>query len=76
MKQFEVIRTYAHDDLKFYGDAYNVELIDEEGKTIVSGDYYHDKIDERIEGFFLALDFLKINYECNYTNRNCKEGEY
>lgn len=33
---------------------------------IMSGDWYHDKIDERIEGFFEGLNFAKVKYEVEY----------
>ena len=32
-------------------------------KLICRGDYYHDKIDEYIEGFLFCLDYNKIKYE-------------
>jgi hypothetical protein len=32
---------------------------------IMEGDYYHDKIDDRIEGFFEGLDHQKVNYVRN-----------
>ena len=39
-----------------------VEIVGDMRKIIVKGDYYHDKIDEKIEGFFLALDYLDVEY--------------
>lgn len=35
----------------------------DDDKLVVEGDYYHDKIDSLIEGFFLGLDHVKIEYE-------------
>jgi len=36
----------------------NGELI-----LVADGDYYHDKIDIKIQGFFNGLDFMKAEYE-------------
>lgn len=58
--------------LKIYENATNLEeraLVDEScdqypyNKIIISGDEYHDGIQDRIEGFFDALSYLKISYE-------------
>lgn len=39
-------------------------LVDLNSKSVLlRGDYYHDKIDEKIEGFLLGLDYCKIEYE-------------
>jgi hypothetical protein len=38
-------------------------------KVILNGDYYHDKIQERIEGFLYALSYYGIEY-------NIEETEY
>ena len=32
------------------------------GKLIMSGDYYHDKISERIEGFLEGIRFVKFKF--------------
>lgn len=34
-------------------------------QLIMKGDYYHDKIDQRMEGFLEALDYLEIEYSGN-----------
>lgn len=34
----------------------------ETNKAILFGDYYHDHILDKIEGFLTALTFLRINY--------------
>lgn len=34
-------------------------------KRILGGDYYHDKIDNKIEGFFEGLEFSGVNYEAS-----------
>lgn len=39
-------------------------LVDENKKILIfNGDYYHDKIDERIEGFLYGLRYSDKNYE-------------
>lgn len=32
------------------------------GEVILQGDYYHDKIDEMLEGFKFAMDFFGYAY--------------
>lgn len=32
-------------------------------EIIMSGDYYHDKIDEHMEGFLMGLKYAKVKYE-------------
>lgn len=34
----------------------------ENNEVLLKGDCYHDKIDEKIEGFLLGLDFANIEY--------------
>jgi len=35
----------------------------DDNTVLVKGDYYHDKIDERIEGFLEGLDYCDMSYE-------------
>jgi TATA-box binding protein (TBP) (component of TFIID and TFIIIB) len=58
MKRFKIVR-----DLEWGEDGEVKTLISPSGKTVLTGDYYHDKIDSQIEGFFAAFDYLGINYE-------------
>ncbi|MCY7823238.1 hypothetical protein MOB34_05380 [Bacillus spizizenii] len=37
-------------------------LINESGNVLLSGDEYHDKIDDKIEGFFSGLDYAGFCY--------------
>jgi len=67
--RIEIIRTYPEEDLEFAQDAVEVELI-VDGKVILNGDYYHDKIDEKIEGFLFALDSTDQKYSINEINQN------
>lgn len=63
MRKFTIIKTYPADDVEFVEDALNVELTDENHNVILSGDWYHDSIDDKIDGFFVALDYLGVEYE-------------
>ena len=41
------------------------QLIDvDTGEIILSGDYYHDHIDDRISGFLQCMDFFNYTYTC------------
>ena len=62
MMKIEIIRTYEYEDTDFSGDALQVEMF-VDGKSVLCGDYYHNHIEDRIEGFFEALDFLNISFE-------------
>lgn len=63
MRKFTIIKTYPADDVEFVEDALNVELTDENRNVILSGDWYHDSIDDKVDGFFVALDYLGVEYE-------------
>lgn len=63
MRSFIVERVYDEWDVNFVGDEIAVRLYDSEGNIIMAGDWYHDKIDERIEGFFEALNYLGVPHE-------------
>lgn len=63
MRKFTVTRIYGKNDLKFSYDALSVDLTDDTGEVILTGDWYHDKIDDKIDGFFVAVDYLGIKYE-------------
>lgn len=67
---FVITRTFAKWDKDFSGDAYNVSLTDKNGNEIMSGDWYHDKIDDKIDGFFNALEFLGEEYVVDTIKTN------
>ncbi len=49
---------YPEDDPKGNGDYYDIELLDAEGKVIATfGDYYHDKGQEKAEGFIQGVEY-------------------
>lgn len=55
---YTITRQYMEDDPKFMGDEVNVTLTDHTGKDLYLGDYYHDKIDQKIEGYLLAVEHM------------------
>lgn len=40
-----------------------VEITEVREKVIMYGDYYHDKIYEKIEGFFRGLEYCGVEYK-------------
>ena len=41
--------------------------MEHEGSSIIlEGDYYHDRIDDKITGFFEALDFIGVKYSIEH----------
>ena len=74
--KLEIVRTYASDDIEFKGDAYEVSLmVRTSGKAqiLLRGDWYHDHIEDKIEGFLAALSFMKVSYEVVETSLNDEE---
>jgi hypothetical protein len=55
MQKFTVV------DFNMHGDG--VTALYKDGKKIKEGDYYHDKIEEFINGFKFALDILNIPHK-------------
>lgn len=66
--------------IKFKNEGYGEEArlydITDEPGLAMEGDYYHDKIDEKIEGFFLGLDYSGIKYEVLNWTGYVEEGFY
>jgi hypothetical protein len=62
----KLIRTYYAEEVQ--------ALYDSEGYEILSGDWYHDKIQQKIDGFLLGLEFAKIEFEVDEIERY--EDEY
>lgn len=71
--KFTIKKVYPEYDEDFVCDVVNMELRDEKGACILSGDWYHDKIDAKITGFFDCLRFLCIDYTYEVTKVNCEE---
>ncbi|RXZ78027.1 hypothetical protein EBB07_28635 [Paenibacillaceae bacterium] len=69
--KFRLVNAYAPDDRDFLEDEYDVSLYDlDDNKLIMSGDYYHNKIHVRINGFFKALDYYDIAYDVETVRVN------
>lgn len=56
----KIFKTYINET--FEEERALVEISDG-NKVILKGDYYHDKIDKLIDGFFKGLDYCGCNYE-------------
>jgi len=65
-----VVRMYQEGDDQFIYDAINEAIVDEAGMMIMNGDWYHDEISAKIEGFFEALNYLGVEYEKIEVKRN------
>lgn len=65
MAKFKISTDYSEGE-----DGAVTTLFNEENTEIVSGDYYHDKINDKIDGFFIALDYLGIEYEIENERLN------
>jgi len=53
------------DEINDY-DGSEVILYDVDNQTeIMRGDWYHNKINDKIKGFIECLEYLKINYSIN-----------
>lgn len=57
MKRFEFFQTIS-DGLSFF-----YEIVNGEPVLIQAGDWYHDKIDISVSGFFDGLDCVMVPYE-------------
>jgi len=63
--KMKLIKEYTNCDCEFK------RLIKEDGTELLSGDYYHDKINERIEGYLQALKDNNIEYELSTKEISC-----
>ncbi|MBW3113525.1 hypothetical protein KYJ26_16850 [Bacillus sp. MCCB 382] len=48
--------------ITYDGDG-EMALVDEKNESIMIGDYYHDKIEDTIYGFFMGLKYAGVEYE-------------
>lgn len=53
------LRRYYNDDFEEEEALYNEDA----GGVILMGDYYHDKISEKIDGFIEGIEFAKMDFE-------------
>jgi hypothetical protein len=56
-----ITKTFPEGDTDFIEDPENVTLTVDD-KVAIEGDWYHDRIEDKIEGFIAALDFLTFAY--------------
>lgn len=77
MRKFILVENYRKDDVDFSCDALWKRLAELEKDNVynivLDGDWYHDKIDSKIEGFLIALDHLGIKYELEKRKTNSQD---
>lgn len=67
--EYSVVRSYCQDDPEFMGDACDVTLFLGD-KVILTGDWYHDKIEDKIDGYLQAIhDITGKRPIVNYTRK-------
>jgi hypothetical protein len=66
----DIRRFKAVEDFSQGEDSRYVILYDGEGNIVTEGDWYHDKIDEVIDGFFLAFDYLGETVDVEWVEVN------
>jgi hypothetical protein len=72
--KIDIVRTYNKSDTEFIRDALQEELFVDDD-LILSGDWYHDSISSKMDGFLEALDFLDIPYTLNEIDVNSEFDE-
>lgn len=65
--RIKIVRMYAPYDKTFSGDAYR-KILYVDNKEVMSGDDYHENIEDRFMGFLNALKYMEISY--SVTNKN------
>jgi len=54
-----VVTHFRDDDKECWGDYCSIDILDEKGNLIETyGDYYHDKGDEKVQGFIDAIEYI------------------
>ena len=71
LKEFIVIRIYSKEDIDQNADPIEVQLFDENHHLIMSGNW-ENGINEKIEGFFKGLSYVKYGFEVEEENINAK----
>ena len=56
------VQIYEEEDTDFVSDS-TLEMLYIDNKYIMSGDWYHDRINTKIEGFLECLKFIGIPFE-------------
>lgn len=62
IRKFKAVEDFSQGE-----DSRYVTLYDSEGNIVTEGDWYHDKIDEVIDGFFLAFDYLRETVDVEWV---------
>jgi hypothetical protein len=68
MKQIEIIKHYGTKDIKFFGEHSTDLKMD--STIVLSGDTYHSRISDQIDGFLKCLDYLNVEYVINTIKLN------
>lgn len=63
MKKFEILTN------PYFGEE---KCLMEDGKVIVQGDYYHDKIKDYIKGFLRGLKYAGVEFEVSESEKAWK----
>lgn len=69
MKEFVTFYNSQDDDTTFL-----FEVVDEKLIAVMEGDYYHDKIDETIDGFFEGLKYAKVKFKHKTIDIELEDG--
>lgn len=64
--------------LEFVDGDVEMALLNDSGDVIFSGDDYHDKIQEKINGFFLGIKYAGMMYDVTYeeVSGSLEDSEY
>jgi hypothetical protein len=65
---FTIVKDYEYGE-----DGVYTVLVDKYGDVVLEGDWYHNKIDETINGFFHCLKYLGFQYEVKQFQVNVED---
>jgi hypothetical protein len=69
--EFKLIRIYSKDDEDHMSDPIEVQLFDENHKLIINGNW-ENKVNQKIEGFFKGLNYMKAEYDISEKDIDAK----
>lgn len=64
---------YSEDDTKFWGDYYSVELLKDDKVIASYGDHYHEKGEERLQGFIAGIEWA-TGEKVELTHKKIADG--
>lgn len=68
---------YSKDDPDFGGDYESIDICDAQGGVVASfGDYYHDKGQEKSDGFIAGVRWAIGKQKLTVKERNIADGQY